>query len=88
MLGKVRNFLWRVATNVLPTVDNLIRRRVDIMRTCSLCNACNETVIHALLECGFAKSCWISSAVGVLGHYSSFLDWLELIFSTYSRENC
>ncbi|KAH9687398.1 Nicastrin [Citrus sinensis] len=77
-----------VVTNVLPTADNLVRRRVDIMPTCSLCNAYNETVTHALLECGFAKSCWISSDVGVLGHYSSFLDWQELIFSTYSRENC
>ncbi|KAH9724860.1 putative reverse transcriptase/RNA-dependent DNA polymerase [Citrus sinensis] len=86
--GKVRNFLWRAATNVLPTADNLVRRRVDIMPTCSLCHACNETVTHALLECGFAKSCWMSSAVGFLGHYSSFLDWLESIFSTYSRENC
>ncbi|XP_052297151.1 uncharacterized protein LOC127902326 [Citrus sinensis] len=78
----------KVVTNVLPTADNLVRRRVDIMPTCSLCNAYNETVTHALLECGFAKSCWISSDVGVLGHYSSFLDWQELIFSTYSRENC
>lgn len=86
--GKVRNFLWRAATNVLSTAENLVQRRVDIMPTCSLCHACSETVTHALLECGFAKSCWMSSAVGSLGHYSSFLEWLESIFSTYSRENC
>lgn len=86
--GKVRNFLWRAATNVLPTAENLVQRRVDIMPTCSLCHACSEIVTHALLECGFAKSCWMSSAIGFLGHYSSFLEWLESIFSTYSRENC
>ena len=57
MLGKVRNFLWRAVTNVLPTATNLVHRRVTIVPTCSLCNAYNETVTHALLECGFARSC-------------------------------
>lgn len=66
MLNKVKNFLWQAATNVLPTADNLIRRRMAIMPTCSLYNACDEIVTHALLECGFAKSCWISFAVGYL----------------------
>ncbi|KAH9683148.1 reverse transcriptase domain-containing protein [Citrus sinensis] len=86
--SKVRNFLWRAATNVLPTTSNLVHRRVAIAPTCSLCNACNETVTHALLECGFARSCWISSAVGALGHYTSFLGWLEFIFTMYNKENC
>ena len=88
MPGKVRNFLWRAATNVLPTATNLVYRRVVIVPTCSVCNACNETVTHALLECGFARSCWISFAVGALGHYTSFLVWLEFIFTTYSKKNC
>ena len=86
--SKVRNFLWRAATNVLPTASNLVHRQVVIAPTCSLCNACNETVTHALLECGFVRSCWISSVVGALGHYTSFLGWLEFIFTMYSKENC
>ena len=36
--SKVKNFLWRVTMNVLPTNDNLIRRTIEVMSICSLCN--------------------------------------------------
>lgn len=53
--NKVRNFLWQAATNVLPSAVNLVNRRVVILPICSLCNAYDETVTHALLECEFAR---------------------------------
>lgn len=37
--SKVRNFLWRAITNVLPAADNLIHHRMAIRPTCFLCNA-------------------------------------------------
>ncbi|XXG85571.1 hypothetical protein AAC387_Pa11g0623 [Persea americana] len=86
--GKVKNLIWRAAMNVLPTADNLIRRRVEVIPTCSLCNAYNETITHALVDCDFAKSCWISSSIGYVGNCSSFLVWLEHIFSCCSKEDC
>ena len=88
MPGKVKNLIWRAAVNVLPTADNLIRRRVEVIPTCSLCNAYNETITHALVDCDFAKSCWISSSIGYVGNCSSFLVWLEHIFSRCSKEEC
>ncbi|XXG49422.1 hypothetical protein AAC387_Pa02g3612 [Persea americana] len=30
--GKVKNLIWRAAMNVLPTADNLIRRRVEVFK--------------------------------------------------------
>ena len=57
MPNKVKNFVWRAAANVLPTAVNLISKRVDIPSTCIVCNAYEETVIHSLIECSFAKSC-------------------------------
>lgn len=57
MLNKVKNFIWRAAANVLPTAVNLIFKRVDILSTCIVFNAYEETVIHSLIECSFAKSC-------------------------------
>ena len=71
--NKVRNFLWLAATNVLPSVVNLVTRRVAIPPTCSLCNAYDETITHTLLECEFSKSCWIFYAVGFFGPCNSFL---------------
>ncbi|XXG86094.1 hypothetical protein AAC387_Pa11g1057 [Persea americana] len=86
--GKVKNLIWRAAMNVLPTADNLIRRRVEVMPTCSFYNAYSETITHALVDCDFAKSCWISSSIGYVGNCSSFLVWLEHIFSRCSKEEC
>ncbi|KAL9451862.1 hypothetical protein AB3S75_013441 [Citrus x aurantiifolia] len=74
--------------NVLPTCDNLIRRRVEVMPICSFCNHQNETVLHALMDCAFARTCWISSSLGFVGHCSSFLNWLELVFTRSSKEMC
>lgn len=64
MPNKVKNFIWRAAHNVLPTAINLISKRVDVPSTCSVCNAYEETVLHSLVTCSFAKSCWNSSSVG------------------------
>lgn len=74
--------------NVLPTLDNLIRRRMEVMPTCSLCNHQNEIVLHALVDCAFAKTCWLSSSLGFVGHCSSFLNWLEQAFNRSSKELC
>ena len=86
--NKVKSFLWRTTMNVLPTCDNLIRRRVEVMPICSFCNHQNETVLHALVDCAFARTCWISSSLGFVGYCSSFLSWLEQIFTRSSKEMC
>lgn len=59
-----------------------------MISTCAVCHAYDETVIHSLLECCVAKACWISSFVGFLGHCSSFLEWLDHIFTRCSKEEC
>lgn len=86
MPGKVKNFLWRAVKNVLPTIDNLFSRRVQVLPTCFVCNAYNKSVIHALVECGFAKSCWIVSPIGYVGQMSFFMEWLGIIFSRCNKE--
>ncbi|KAH9705863.1 putative reverse transcriptase/RNA-dependent DNA polymerase [Citrus sinensis] len=86
--SKVKNFLWRAATNVLPTYDNLLRRRVQVLPLCVVCNTCNESIIHILVDCGFAKACWIASPIGYIGHISSFMEWLGIIFNCCSKEEC
>ncbi|KAL9426929.1 hypothetical protein AB3S75_033667 [Citrus x aurantiifolia] len=86
--GKVKNLLWRAANNVLPTADNLRSRKVQVPPLCPVCNASNESVLHTLVDCSFAKSCWIASPVGYAGYLPSFLVWLGYIFSRCSKEEC
>lgn len=88
VLGKVKNFIWPAATNVLPTNDNLIHRRVEVLPTCYVCNASTEMVSHVLVDCNFAKFCWISSPIRYVAHCSSFLLWLENMFGRYKKEDC
>lgn len=54
---KVKNFIWCATMNVLSTTNNLICRRVEILPTCSICNASIETVSHVLVDYNFARSC-------------------------------
>lgn len=55
---KVRNFLWRAGSNILPTRENLRRHRVQVEPWCELCCQCRETVAHVLWECPLARNVW------------------------------
>lgn len=86
--NKVKNFLWRAAMNVLPTIDNLIRKTIEVIPLCSICNHQNESVVQALVNCAFAQTCWLTSSLGLVGPQSSFLNWLEQVFTRYNKEMC
>ena len=45
---KVRMFLWRVCSNILPTRENLNRRRVQVDPTCGMCCQKPKSVGHLL----------------------------------------
>lgn len=85
--GKVKNFIWCAAMNVLSTADNLICRRVEFLPTCSICNASIETISHMLVDYNFARSCWISSPIGYVGQCSSFFLWLENVLGRCKKED-
>lgn len=45
---KVRTFLWRACSNILPTRDNLHKKRVHVTSTCSVCHQQAEIGVHIL----------------------------------------
>lgn len=53
-----RMFLWRACSNILPTKDNLKRRRVVNDDLCFLCNRFVESVKHILWDCPSAQDVW------------------------------
>ena len=55
---KVRNFLWQACSNILPTRENLQRRKVAVNPQCEFCKQQPETVSHVLWECPFARNTW------------------------------
>lgn len=55
---KVRNSQWRACSNILPTRDNLCKKKVQLGLLCVVCKQQSETVSHILWECPFARNVW------------------------------
>jgi ribonuclease HI len=63
--NRVRNFLWRLAKNILPTRANLSRKGVQVENLCPQCNNAPETIDHLFLHCQLAQLTWFASQIGV-----------------------
>jgi hypothetical protein len=51
-------FLWRACKNILPTRDNLCRRKILLDPLCPLCEQEVETTFHILWQCISARDVW------------------------------
>ena len=100
---KVRNFVWRACTDILPTRANLYRRKIPIDPLCSICKQTDETVEHAIWECPLASNVWavaqgrlqkcVASAqcfflLEILEDYIVFLNEKIYISALYRRHKC
>ena len=63
MPNKIKVFGWRACHNILPTRDNLVRRKILEDDGRILCSRMAETGIHALWECVGVKDVWSSSMI-------------------------
>ncbi|XP_043814095.1 uncharacterized protein LOC110619045 [Manihot esculenta] len=85
---KVLNFCWRALVNVVPCLSLLQSRRVPVDSMCPLCHEAPETILHILVQCPFARSCWLSSPLGWPAFSApSLREWFSLAFLTASAEN-
>ncbi|KAH9758687.1 hypothetical protein KPL71_016758 [Citrus sinensis] len=55
---KIRIFTWRAAKNLLPSAENLWKRKVIQEPVCHFCNNKLETVFHALMGCKVVQKIW------------------------------
>ncbi|KAK2447871.1 putative mitochondrial protein [Trifolium repens] len=62
--NRVRNFLWRLGKNILPTRANLEKKGVQIENLCPQCQSAPETVDHIFLHCHLSQLTWFSSQLG------------------------
>lgn len=81
--------MWRALSYCLPTVIMLSQKRVSVVHSCLVCNAGDETILHALASCPFAAQCWYQFLPGVQQNKNaSFKGWLENIFDNNNSEKC
>jgi hypothetical protein len=88
---KCKFFMWLASLNRCWTADRLARRGLDHPEKCLLCDQEEETILHILLRCVFAREVWhrILSLIGLqqlspkrdVVHFQDwYLRWLSLSF--------
>ncbi|CAL1408676.1 unnamed protein product [Linum trigynum] len=88
---KVRVFLWKWESNILPTGVNLSKRIREACDECPFCGL-RETQEHILRDCDWAGRIWRPSSLGTLfseGEEKSSEEWLcDLIDKVSDDELC
>ncbi|CAN1147565.1 Putative ribonuclease H protein At1g65750 [Linum perenne] len=56
--NRIRFFLWLAIQDRIMTNANRVRRRLSADASCSFCHNSEETTIHILRDCTFAKVSW------------------------------
>lgn len=85
MLNKIKIFGWRACQNILPTRDNLARRKIIEDDKCLLCTRCVESRIHVLWECGVEQDIWVGSLVKLQRYTLGQHDVVQLFQELLSR---
>ena len=56
---KVRNFVWRACSSILPTRDNLSKKKLNVDPCCVIFYQQFEMTGHLLWECPLARNFWV-----------------------------
>lgn len=63
LLEKIKIFIWQAAKNLLPTAENLWKRKILAHPICQICGSSSENTLHALVGCKSARKIWKISQV-------------------------
>lgn len=81
MQPKVKLFILRACSNILPTQGNLFKRGVSNSFSCLWCEEEVEAASHALWQCDFAQRVWKASSIFFPSDCVSSLCFSDVIFS-------
>ncbi|KAK6130344.1 hypothetical protein DH2020_035901 [Rehmannia glutinosa] len=79
---KIKITVWRLATNALPLRQNLTRKKITTDTSCPLCDHGEESAIHRVIDCDFARQCWALSNIphSAWNHKQSDVEtWLRIL---------
>jgi hypothetical protein len=81
----LRMFLWRACNNILPTKENLFKRKIVDDPQCAICGAAIETVGHILWSCVAARDVWLENMKPIQKSTSDEIDFQHLFVQLYDR---
>ncbi|XP_015387831.1 uncharacterized protein LOC107177858 [Citrus sinensis] len=74
---KIKIFMWRVIKNILPTAENLWKRKSLQDSICQRCKKEVETIKHVLVECKAARKVWELALLPLQSHSEQSQDFLR-----------
>lgn len=81
---KVKHFVWKARHNILPSRENLNKKRIPITKQCPVCNTDSKTIEHIFLLCPWTKPLWFElqfipppSEIGLSTLHQWILDSIE-----------
>nr|XP_023925988.1 uncharacterized protein LOC112037406 [Quercus suber] len=77
--NKIKNLLWRVCSNALPTKENLKKRKIIEDARCSACLSEQESTFHAIWDCEKISHVWAPCFSWVRTEHPQIHDIQELI---------
>lgn len=89
VLHKVKNLVWRVARDYLPTRVKLLSKHVLVPMTCDSCVVGIENAWHVFIHCPYALECWREAGIydfvqSVADTVESFSQWLFKVLANAS----
>jgi hypothetical protein len=81
-----KNFLWHPCSEILPTRENLCRRKIIMDPLCPLCGIEVEFGFHILCQCPSAMDVW-SSMGNIKFQKSNFLgpSFMQVVEGLFSK---
>ena len=76
---KVKLFIWRACSDILPTQSNLFRRGLSNAMSCRWCEDDVKTVSHALWQCDFAQKVWKAAPISFPSDCVSSLCFTDVV---------
>jgi len=85
---RLRNFLWKIAWNILPTMAQLNAIFPSYISTeCPLCKSALDSLQHLFFNCTFAQVVWHNSPWPLDStalNFYNMVDWVKLIIAPTS----
>ena len=85
---EVKHLIWRAANDALPTLYNLLRRKVVQTAYCPNCKVVWEDTVHVLWGCHRLYVIWeadVELMKCTKQKFIAFVDLLEVLFSLRDR---
>jgi hypothetical protein len=60
---KIKNFIWRLCQNCIPTRTRLLEKGVNCSGDCVLCDADIEDNMHIFMSCNINKQVWYKTGL-------------------------